>query len=263
MSGVPSDPAEPAAVAARHVFYNGSALVGGPPLSPTDAAIAADKVALMPGQTASFRNVTSYARGVNGVIVDLARLPEASTLSAADFELHVGGPSGWSPLAGAPAVSVRRGAGAAGADRVTLTLPDYAARNTWLRVTVKATPGTGLASADTFYFGNLVGDTGGPGTPRVDVFDLAHTCAAVGRSTAAALNTFDFNRDGRINAIDLVIVRNNHGRTLTLFTAPSAAPTAAAAGAFSRQTVAPPPGRSRGGPDRRGIWDEPMQDLLS
>ena len=38
---------------------------------PDDAAIATDKTALLPGETASLANYTSYSRGINGIMVDL------------------------------------------------------------------------------------------------------------------------------------------------------------------------------------------------
>src|SRR5213075_2066285 len=103
-----------------------------------DAAIATDKGALLDGETASFRNVSMYWRGINGLMVDLALPPApAAPPGGADFRLETGDGGGtWTPLAAAPVVSVRPGAGASGTDRVTLILPEGAVRNTWLRVTV-------------------------------------------------------------------------------------------------------------------------------
>ena len=45
---------------------------------------------LRPGQTATFANYTSYRRGTNGIVVDIARLPAAARLTAADFEFRAG-----------------------------------------------------------------------------------------------------------------------------------------------------------------------------
>src|SRR5207237_1899447 len=63
----------PAAVVARHVFYNGSAFDRGSSLANADddAAVAPDKSALTPGLPAGFANVTSYVKGINGVMVDV------------------------------------------------------------------------------------------------------------------------------------------------------------------------------------------------
>ncbi len=62
----------------RHVFYNNSAFGGNDPATgpDDDAAVALDKQALLPGQTATFDNYTSYVLGINGIMIDLAGLPE-------------------------------------------------------------------------------------------------------------------------------------------------------------------------------------------
>ena len=49
-----------------------------------DEAIASDKVALLPGETATFANYTSYARGINGIMVDIADLASEPTLAMVD-----------------------------------------------------------------------------------------------------------------------------------------------------------------------------------
>ena len=63
-------------------------------------AIAPDKQALLPGQTVSFANYTSYDQGINGIMIEIAGQAEATSLSAVDdFEFRVGNdpnPEGWS-----------------------------------------------------------------------------------------------------------------------------------------------------------------------
>jgi hypothetical protein len=99
---------------------------------------------------------------------------------------------------------------------------DGAIRNTWLRVTVKATANTGLAAPDVFYFGNLVGETGDDATPlRVGALDLAGARGA-GSGDAPITSRYDFNRDGVVNALDVAAVRSNYGRWLDSFVAPPA-----------------------------------------
>ena len=68
---------EPSRVLARHVFYNNSGFDGNDPSAGAAdaAAIALDKTPLMPWQTATFANYTSYSKGINGIIVDIVRLP--------------------------------------------------------------------------------------------------------------------------------------------------------------------------------------------
>jgi ELWxxDGT repeat protein len=219
-------PAAPARVIGRHVFYNNSAFDGhGPgPGAADDGAIAADKSALLPGRAASPAHVTSYARGINGVMVDLAGPHDAAALSAADFDARTFDGRRWSP-APAPLVSVRYGAGASGSDRVTLTWPDGAFTNTWLRVTVKANDRTGLTTDDVFSFGNLVGDTGGraPGAvASVNPFDLLRTRRALG-TTASVTDPHDHNRDGRVTAVDYALARANQSRALSSLAALPAA----------------------------------------
>ena len=61
-------------VAGRMVFYNHSAFDGDDVNANAQdvGAIATDKAALLPGQTAGFANYTSYNRGINGVAIDIA-----------------------------------------------------------------------------------------------------------------------------------------------------------------------------------------------
>jgi ELWxxDGT repeat protein len=164
----------PAGVVGRHVFYNNSVYDGRDPAANAgdDAAVAPDKRALRAGGATSFANVSSYTRGINGLMIDVAGLPAGGELSADDFAFRAGRSADTAAWADAPAptsIAVRRGAGAGGGDRVTLTWPDGAIRNAWLQVTLKATANTGLPGDDVFYFGSLVGDAGGSGAPRVDV----------------------------------------------------------------------------------------------
>ena len=216
----------PAGVAGRHVFFNNSAADGhtsaaGPA---DDAAIAADKQALRPGQRASFVNCTTGSLGINGVMIDIAGLPQTGTLFPQDFQLGVRSGAGWVPASATPSVSLRRGAGASGTDRATLVFPDGEFRNTWLRITVLANARTGLDAPDVFYFGNLVGDTGNDrGNPTVKATDLAQTRAAVFKTDAASLNLYDFNRDGAVNGADVRITRANQRQILPLFAAPAPA----------------------------------------
>jgi hypothetical protein len=64
-----------AAVAGRQLFYNRSAFDGNNASINVsdDAAIAIDKTAYLPGAgLAGFQNVSSYSRGLNGIMIDLA-----------------------------------------------------------------------------------------------------------------------------------------------------------------------------------------------
>jgi hypothetical protein len=114
-------------------------------------------------------------------------------------------------------VTVRRGAGVNGSDRLTLTWPDGAIRNRWLRITVPAGAATGLATPDFFAFGNLAGDAGTAdpsAPPRVDAADVIAVLRARAAFAADVINRLDFNRDGRVDVRDLVIARANLGKSL-------------------------------------------------
>ena len=254
----------PATVAARHVFYNGSALDGFSAGADArdDAAVAADKQALRGGGAATFGNVTGYSRGVNGIILDLAGLPQGAVLGGNDFSFRVsGGPGAAVPPPAA--IRVRRGAGANGSARVTIVWSDPAVRNGWLEVTVKANERTGLASPDVFSFGNLVGDAGGTGAPKVDAADVLGTRLHLGRTDAASRNRYDFNRDGVINAVDVALVRSNLG-ALPAPLAQAAVtstrePTASASAPDSLPAPAP---RAPTRPPRRTVLGDPVPGLL-
>ena len=150
----------------RRLFYNGSPLDGGniAANAADDSAIATDKTALVSGQTATFASVSSFSLGITGVMIDVQALPDSVTES--DFSFRSGNSltlSTWT-AAIVPAVSLRRGAGVGGSDRITLTWPANTFRNRWLETTLKATPQSGLAADNVFYFGSAVSDVGDSAT---------------------------------------------------------------------------------------------------
>jgi len=238
-----------AVVTGRHVFYNNSAHDGNGAAASVadDGAIATDKAALLPGGTATFANYTSYARGINGVMIDIAGLP-GGALSAGAFVLRVGNggaPGGAWAVAPAPAsVTVRPGAGVGGAARVTLVWADGAIRRQWLRVTVPASAASGLPAADEFYFGNAIGETGDSAADAlVTTADSLGARYHPSAGPVAVGNVYDFDRDADVDADDVAIARANAttaATALQLITAPAAAaPLALAAAAPTRTPAAP------------------------
>ena len=207
-------------VVARYVFYNNSSYDGNDPLAgpADDGAIAPDKAALLPGQRPSFANYTSYSRGINGVMVDVAGLPagSAGAIGADDFVFRAGNngdPSTWG-VAPAPATVGARELDEDGVTRVTITWRDGVVRNRWLQVTVKAGAGTGLASDDVFFFGNLAGETGDEaGVARVTSGEpsLARPLLF---SDSGIGDPYDFDRSGRVEGADVLLVRRNVYRRL-------------------------------------------------
>ncbi|MBN2473948.1 MAG: M10 family metallopeptidase C-terminal domain-containing protein [Pirellulales bacterium] len=221
-----------AVVVGRHVFYNNSYFDGNLPQanSRDDEAIALDKQALLPGQTATFANYTSYARGINGIMVDLDGLDENVTLGPEDFEFRVGNdndPDTWDRAPKPISVTVRPGAGVNGSDRVTVLWEDYAVLKQWLQVTVRANDRTRLAAPDVFYFGNAVAEAGNSTTDaKVNATDmlLARNNPRTFINPAGVDFPYDYNRDARVNATDMLLARNNQTHflnALRLITVPA------------------------------------------
>jgi hypothetical protein len=225
-----SNTTAPPTVVDRHIFYNNSAWDGNnaTETSADDGAIASDKQALLPGQTASFANFTSYSAGINGIMVDIANVAQGAALSSFDFQFRVGNsstPGNWTAVTAPVTVLDRPGAGTGGSDRVELVWADNAIQDQWLQVTVLATSHTGLAAPDLFYFGNAIASTDNNGNPAVTAADeiLARN-NATGLGAAAITNLFDFNRDKHVNAQDQLIARANLSglNPLQMITAPPA-----------------------------------------
>lgn len=223
-----------AKVLRRYVFYNNSAFddpVGGL----GDDAVAPDpdrcpdprqgKTALLPGQSATFQNYTSYSRGINGIMIDI-RNP-TGTPTPRTFEFRVGNdddPAGWQPIA-PHSVTVRPGRGMEGSTRVTIVWEDHVIRGCWLQVTVNAAE-VGLPGDDVFYFGNAPGESGDqPGHAIVNTADelLARDHQRGPRNPAPLCDPHDYNRDGLVNVTDRIIARSSRtapGTALRLITAP-------------------------------------------
>ena len=249
-------------VVGRYVFYNRSLLDGNDPAAneSDDDAIAFDKLPLLAGEgPATFDNYTSYSRGINGVMIDIANLPDGDSLSAADFTFAVGNddnPGGWEYLSQEPtSITVRRGAGESGSDRITIVWPDNAVKDQWLQVTVQPDSQTGLEAADVFYFGNLAGESGGSDTAAVNGFDLLALRRSIVSRDPFRSPEHDFNQDGKVNALDMAVVRGAQGKSLTLLSAP------AAAAVFSEVPVAASTPATTLHASR--VWDETPASLLA
>lgn len=225
----------PANVAGRHLFYNHSAWDGGNVgANVADDAAISDKLALLPGQTASSANYSSFDKGINGLMIDIAGTPGASAIpGASDLAFKIGNsddPGSWSDYTGPVDVSVRQGAGFNGSDRITLIFPNGAIARTWLQVTVRsdANGGSlGLAQDDVFYFGSAIGDMGNSDDDTaVNVTDMlgARNHPRNLSDPAPIYDVYDFNRDKLVNVTDMLIARNNAtnlSTDLNLITAPA------------------------------------------
>jgi len=243
-------------VVGRRLFYNQSGTAG--PLrydgnnaqinANDDLAIATDKTALLPGAgAATFANVSSYTKGINGIMVDIGG--SHGTITAADFIFRVGNnntPNSWVAAPAPSSISVRAGAGTGGSDRVVLTWANGAITKKWLEVIVLANANTNLAQkagypvgqGDVFFFGNALADSGAGDNATQAIVNVTDELGA--RNNPATLasnipitNLYDYNRDGQVNTTDALAARNNPTSTgnVTKFlsianppTAPEASP---------------------------------------
>jgi autotransporter-associated beta strand protein len=199
-------------IVANRIFYNNSTFDGynGSSNITDDNAIATDKVALLPGQAASFANITSYSKGINGIIIDVANLNTIPT--ADDFDFQVGNNDDVDSWADAPdptIVNAYPGRGPGGSTQITIIWPDNSIENEWLQVTMLADQVTGLAEDDVFYFGNAIGLTGASTTnAQVTSADAARVAANF-TSKASVTDPYDINRDGVVDANDVALVNAN------------------------------------------------------
>ena len=214
-------------IVGRHIFYNQSSFDGGSAaIEPVNdnAAIATDKTPYLPlGTTAVFDNITSYSRGINGIMVDIGNIP--GPITASDFIFKVGNnntPSTWAAAPAPSAVSLVPGGGIAGSDRVIITWPSGSIMNTWLEVQVLANANTGLVTPDVHFWGNKVGDSG-TGTPATtfvtNTTDSLQVFATLGGSKPIT-DLRDYNRDGQVNTTDSLQVFANLGSIVRLNVGP-------------------------------------------
>jgi len=215
------EPNPGARIIGTHVFYNNSVYDNHDPgPSPADnKAIAPDKTALWPGETATLANYTSYSQGLNGIMIDVIGLPlDVSLLDASSFRFRMGNDDEvnlWQPAPAPQYIDVKPAEFLEGASRVTLIWnQDEAVRGQWLEVTMLADEHTGLTEDATFYYGNAIGESGNPEMEpyaRVNAIDILlarnnpHNIA----DPAQITTLYDFNRDARVNATDMLIARSS------------------------------------------------------
>jgi hypothetical protein len=109
---------------------------------------------------------------------------------------------------------------------------------------------------DVFAFGNLIGDTGDTAAPAVGAADVLRTRQHLSKTDAASRLVYDFNRDGVVNTLDLLVVRVAQRNPASLPTSP---PLSAAAAASS---LPAPPSPARTRAVARGILSDAGGDLL-
>jgi len=111
-----------------------------------------------------------------------------------------------------------------------------------------ANANTRLATNDVFYFGHAIGDvnTGNAGAPITVSNDDADVRAIRqnqlhGANSVSVSNIYDVNKDGRVNSIDVSLVRQNRSTLLLRhFTAPVSLRLASSLIATTRMSIAVP-----------------------
>jgi hypothetical protein len=187
-----------------------------------DNAIAPDKTAFLPnGTTSAFSAVSSYDKGINGLMIDLSGAH--GVITANDFIFKVGNnnsPSLWDTAAAPTMVTTRAGAGSGGSDRIELVWADNAIQNTWLEVIVKgndalggSNTNTGLLSSGVFFWGSAIGDAGVSDSGAFQVSSGDEVSARNNSTTidnpATLSDVNDINRDGLVNSSDQIISQNS------------------------------------------------------
>ncbi len=220
-----------ASVGGQFVFYNGSSKFD----VKTDAsvansadfnAIATDKSALLPGQTATFANYTSYSLGLNGILIDFVNMGSGATFSAGDFIFKVGNSNTPGTWANAPTpLSITAIVGPNGDTYADIIWANNAIQNQYLQVTVIANSHTHLSTNNVFYYGNAIGETGdSTANANVNATDTARVQNnQSGFATVGITNLYDVNRDGRVNATDTALVQSHQSgfSALKLITVPA------------------------------------------
>jgi hypothetical protein len=223
----------PPSVVGRHIFYNESAFDGnnadiqpvaaGAYNDDSDAIDPTKSAYLLGSGPATFANISSYDKGINGIIIDLAAGGDHDLITADDFVFKVGNnnsPGLWADAPAPTAVSVIPAGGQDLSDRIVITWATGAIRNTWLEVQVLANEHTGLDAPDVFYWGNAVGGSGlgdtAVGAPTNATDQLAARNNPHGPGNLAPVQyPYDYNKDRSVNASDELIARNNGTGFLT------------------------------------------------
>ena len=201
----------------RKLFYDQSAFDGNiaGPSGSDDAAIATDKTAYRPNNTlAVFANVSSFTRGINGIMVDFSG--PHGTITANDFVFKIGNnnsPGSWISAPGNSGFTVRTAAGYRGADRIEITWASGSISNKWLEVQVLANGTTNAITTDVHFWGNKVGDTGQATPPTTFLTSGVDKSSVLGSLGPAGGVTKiqDFNRDNTISGVDASVAIGSLG----------------------------------------------------
>lgn len=162
-------------------------------------------------KTLSYENLINTTRGINGLVFDLANINLAG-LNASDFIFQwspqgafnegTNPPSNWGAAPNPSEILVStNGTGS----RVTLTWPNNAIENRWLRTSVLANANTGLATTQVFYLGHLRGEITGAqsGQYIVNNSDASAIASRVSGNQVSVSNIYDLDKNSRVLNSDI------------------------------------------------------------
>jgi hypothetical protein len=214
-------------VLGNRLFYNNSAYDAnsGAINANDDLAIASDKTGYNGTGTATFANVSSFNKGITGIMVDLQSgigTHSAINLTSGDITFQISPASfvtttynqlsTWSAAPTPAAVSVRLGAGVGGSDRLEITWATGAIKEEWLEVDVHSGGNTGLSANDVFYFGSVIGDSGAANTAllaKTDGNDYNVPFSNIVGLTTPVWNLADYTKDGKVDGSDATTAISN------------------------------------------------------
>ncbi len=214
-------------VLGNRLFYNNSKYDGNTGVinANDDLAIASDKAGYNGAGTATFANVSSFNKGITGIMVDLQSglgTHSAINLTSGDLTFKVSPAvfvtTTYTQLstgctAPAPtAVSVRMGAGFGGSDRLEISWANGAIKNEWVEVNVHSGGNTGLSANDVFYFGSAIGDSGAADTvllAKTDGNDYNVAFNNIVGVTTPVWNLADYTKDGKVDGSDATVAIGN------------------------------------------------------
>lgn len=201
------------------VFYKNSGFTGAAAMSGASKSVLRATSAT---QVTSFANVSNYAKGINGIVLDIPGLL-ATSLSVSDFIFRVApqgasglvNPNAWASAPTPTLIDVTPGNSATPA-RVRVEWDDSAIQNTWLQVIVNANANTGLASREVFYLGHAYGEVDGVAPYRVSTLDVGRVRAAVGNAIVSVSDVRDIDKDRRITTTDVGLLRARVSNSVVL-----------------------------------------------
>ncbi len=128
-------------IVGHFIFYNTSSFDGqnGSSNVADGFALATDKQVLLPGETATFANYSSYSKGINGIMIDVKNFE--GSITPDDYEIRVGNtsdPTQWDLAPDPTFVTEYPGFGVGGSIRLELVWDNNTIQNEWVQVTLKA-----------------------------------------------------------------------------------------------------------------------------